>query len=189
MSSGSGQSQCNLCREPFSVLRFSTLCNLCQKRACSSCCRPLPNNPNSRVCVTCSRRQAKAEDPNDDRPKWLREAQDLRKSQPASSSQFSIQSSSKTIHDSEFKIKNQSDNDDRPKWLREAQEQRTNTMPTNAPSSAVDLAGPNQEIESRLAKLKEDIAGIKPILTEDQLTDRMARLRDQDPKGMYNPPL
>ncbi|OQV16778.1 hypothetical protein BV898_09134 [Hypsibius exemplaris] len=72
-------------------------------------------------------------------------------------------------------------NDDRPKWLREAQEQRAAVMSTSSAASPPSQPGPNHEIESRLAKLKAEMAEIKPASTDEELSARLARLRGQDP--------
>ena len=172
--------KCPVCGEEYSVLRSSTDCALCHRTACSSCCRPSPLNPSSKICISCARKQQKVDDSNDDRPKWLREAQALRQNQPGSSTDsFPHKSNPSTNPSFSSGAKKSHAMDDRPKWLREAQEQRASASSTVASHSSP----PDQAIESRLAKLKGELNEMKPIATDDELTDRMARLRDQDPKG------
>ena len=186
MSKVAQKDRCRLCGEPYSSsLRYSTTCSHCKTSACSSCCRPSPLNPTSFICISCIRFQKHKDDVDDDRPKWLREAQDLRKAQAPSAS------SNHLFHPAQISAgrkKAEDVADDRPKWLREAQEksekkeiapnQNNLSAPlTSSSSSSTDA------IEERLRKLKEEVAVIRPTNTEDELMARIARLRDQDPAG------
>ncbi|GAU88385.1 hypothetical protein RvY_01094 [Ramazzottius varieornatus] len=186
MSRANQKDQCRLCGEAYSSLRYSTTCSHCHTSACSSCCRPSPLNPKFVICISCIRAQKKKGDVDDDRPKWLREAQDLRKTQAPSS-----QPSNPPPHPSQNHVSTNKPVDafdDRPKWLQEAQKtsDRKQTVlaeNTSSPATSGQPSAPSSTdaLEARMKKLKEDVAIIRPTNTEDELVARMARLRDQHP--------
>lgn len=124
---------------------------------------------------------------DDDRPKWLREAQDVG---AGSSNNSSFRPPIKHTaghsgHHATIKKSGSSAVDERPKWLREAQEQ---SNPTQSPRSLNETHGRpletntskvSDDIEQRLARLKAEQALDKPIQTEDALHERLARLSDR----------
>ncbi|XP_055343382.1 abscission/NoCut checkpoint regulator-like [Paramacrobiotus metropolitanus] len=173
-------STCVMCGQPYTNLRNSVKCDRCHRTVCSSCCRSSQADAKHHFCIACIRQQKKAEDPNDDRPKWLREAQQLHRG-AANAANPSVhggqmsqtaavgQSSNKTRSD-----RSQTAVDDRPKWLREAQE-REAAAANQKPDAKTD------DIRDRLVKLKEEMAVVKPVLSEEAIRGKLAQLRDQDP--------